>query len=228
MRPVLDHLIDDDHDADECYDCLMAREPVKSECRCGKCCHLLIEVDARDAQREPKITEKCPPILSPPEFGTRAIIGYLLNVEENDYACAFLDRETNLCRIYATRPLICRQFDCDAEGREQLIELGVAGAGGVSQAAQGRVRVSEITIGPVTGVWRPQRPHGLLRYRHGNRTHRSIHQNDMKEFLVEPILDSGVECGPRKPCQSPFAGDFRGQYSAACAVRAFEGAVAAI
>jgi hypothetical protein len=26
---------------------------------------------------------------------------------------------------YETRPLICRLFDCDGEGKEQLIELGV-------------------------------------------------------------------------------------------------------
>jgi Fe-S-cluster containining protein len=39
--------------------------------------------------------------------------------------CVFLDPKTDLCGIYKTRPLVCRLFDCEGEGREQLIELGI-------------------------------------------------------------------------------------------------------
>ena len=79
-----------------------------------------------DAQREPRIREKGSPIFTPPELtqsGERELEGYLLNGE--DLACVFLDQRTNLCTIYETRPLACRLFDCDGEGREQLIELGI-------------------------------------------------------------------------------------------------------
>ncbi len=37
----------------------------------------------------------------------------------------FLDEASNLCTIHETRPLVCRLLDCEGEGREQLIELGV-------------------------------------------------------------------------------------------------------
>lgn len=55
----------------------------------------------------------------------REVIGYVLNSADNEYACTFLDRETNRCTIYETRPLTCRLSDCDNDGREQLIELGI-------------------------------------------------------------------------------------------------------
>ena len=48
----------------------------------------------------------------------------MLNSADNGYACAFLDCPSGLCTIYETRPLICRLFDCDGDGREQMIELG--------------------------------------------------------------------------------------------------------
>jgi Fe-S-cluster containining protein len=122
------HTLDEDgeHDEDACYQCALSRE-VKNDCRCGKCCHLLIEVELEDAEREPKIKEKGLPIYTPPELtrsGKRELSGYLLNVPENGHACAFLDRTTNLCTIHATRPLLCRLFDCDGDGKDQLIELG--------------------------------------------------------------------------------------------------------
>jgi hypothetical protein len=56
--------------------------------------------------------------------GHEELEGYLLNNRE-DLACVFLDRRTNLCSIYDTRPLTCRLFDCDGAGSEQLIELGI-------------------------------------------------------------------------------------------------------
>ena len=51
------------------------------------------------------------------------LIGFLLNSAENGQACAFLDRATNLCGIYETRPLMCRLFACDK--KDELIELGI-------------------------------------------------------------------------------------------------------
>ena len=87
-----------------------------------------MEVELEDAEREPKIKELGLPIYMDAELtesGQRELSGYLLNVQSNEYACAFLDRESNLCKIYPTRPLVCRLFDCQGEGREQLIELGV-------------------------------------------------------------------------------------------------------
>ena len=43
----------------------------------------------------------------------------MLNEEQNQYACRFFDRETRLCTIYDTRPLVCRLFDCDTERTER-------------------------------------------------------------------------------------------------------------
>jgi len=98
------------------------------ECRCGECCRrLLIEVDLDDAEREPRIKELGSPTYTDERLtrsGKRELEGYLLNSRE-DMACVFLDREKNLCTIYETRPFGCRIFDCDREGREQLIELGI-------------------------------------------------------------------------------------------------------
>lgn len=125
-----DHQLDEDgfHDEDECYTCLLSKE-VRSECRCGKCCHLLIEVEVEDAEREPKIREVGSPTFMPAQFtasGQPELTGYILNSKTNGYACAFLDKTTNLCTIHGTRPLICRLFNCDSgEGREQMIELGL-------------------------------------------------------------------------------------------------------
>lgn len=117
---------DGDHDDESCRMCLEG-QTVTGQCRCGQCCRLLIEVDLEDAELEPRIKE-CKPIMAPPELtesGRSELIGYLLNSKRNDYACAFLDRGTNLCTIYETRPLVCRLFDCDGEDRHQLIELGI-------------------------------------------------------------------------------------------------------
>jgi Fe-S-cluster containining protein len=76
---------------------------VHNDCRCGDCCrHLIIEVSTEDAEREPRIKEKGPPIYLPAELtgtGQKELEGYLLNSSENGTACAFLDRATNLCGI---------------------------------------------------------------------------------------------------------------------------------
>jgi hypothetical protein len=118
---------DDIHDEEECEICLLAKAPTCT-CRCGRCCHLLVEVSLADAQREPRIAEKGFPIYAGPELtasGQPELEGYLLNAAEAGYACVFLDQGTNLCTIYDTRPLACRLFDCDGAGRDQLIELGI-------------------------------------------------------------------------------------------------------
>ncbi len=109
---------------------MLASAPTCS-CRCGQCCRaLIIEVSLRDAEREPLIAQRCDPLYEHPSLtssGQRELIGYLLNARKGEsYACVFLDEATNLCTIHETRPLTCRLFDCDGEGREQLIELGVS------------------------------------------------------------------------------------------------------
>jgi Fe-S-cluster containining protein len=123
-----DHQLDEDgeHDPDECYQCLLGKE-VASECRCAACCRrLIIEVGLEDAEREPKIKEHGSPTYTPPELtasGHKELEGYLLN--DADGPCVFLDRRTDLCTIYETRPLVCRLFSCDGEDREKLVELGI-------------------------------------------------------------------------------------------------------
>ena len=116
-----------DHNEDVCYACLLKQEAT-GPCRCGVCCRrLLIEVSVRDAEREPKIRELGSPIYTDARLtasGKPELEGYLLN-SHLDMACVFLDQQTNLCTIHDTRPLTCRLFDCQGEGREQLIELGI-------------------------------------------------------------------------------------------------------
>lgn len=105
-------------DPEECEACLEGYA-IKSDCRCGECCStLIIEASEYDAQREPKIRE----------FGSayRNQLGYLLNGPGGP--CVFFSCDADgrgVCAIYQTRPLACRTFDCDGEGREQLIELGI-------------------------------------------------------------------------------------------------------
>jgi Fe-S-cluster containining protein len=72
----------------------------------------------RDAEREPRIKELCGPIWNTDiEIfeGRKEVGGYLLNSQENGGACAFFDRQTRLCTIHETRPLVCRLFNCDQE-----------------------------------------------------------------------------------------------------------------
>lgn len=105
------------HDPDGCEACL-ASYAVTCECRCGQCCSLLIEATEFDAEREPRIRELGSPF--------RDQLGYLLNGPTG--ACVFLSRDAEgrgICDIYATRPLVCRLFDCDGEDRERLVELGI-------------------------------------------------------------------------------------------------------
>ena len=81
-----------------------------------------------DAEREPKIKERGSPIYLPGDLtksGNPELLGYLLNEEQTGHSCTFLEPSTNLCSIYETRPSACRAFDCDGEGKEQLIQLGI-------------------------------------------------------------------------------------------------------
>lgn len=71
--------------------------------RCGHCCRtLILEASASDAKREPRLRAECLPI--------KDTGGYFLNGFLGDMACRFLDKETNLCSIYPTRPQMCRDF----------------------------------------------------------------------------------------------------------------------
>src|SRR5262249_27310535 len=105
---------------------------LKCECRCGaRCRSLIIEADLQDAEREPRIAERGSPLWVPArstESGETEVEGYLLKGEEGG-ARVFLDEGSNWCTIYETRPLACRLFDCDGEGRQQLIDLGVVTRG---------------------------------------------------------------------------------------------------
>jgi Fe-S-cluster containining protein len=115
------HDVDDEgsHLPDECELCIERSESVSCNCRCGKCCEsLLIEVSLRDAEREPRIKELCGPIWDTDIQlfeGRKEVGGYLLNSRENGGACVFFDRQTRLCTIHETRPLVCRLFNCDIE-----------------------------------------------------------------------------------------------------------------
>jgi Fe-S-cluster containining protein len=116
------HTLDEDgeHDEDACYKCLADRPAIVNVCRCGECCRrLIIEVLLEDAEREPKIKEMGSPLKG---FDGEQI-GYWLNAK--DGPCVFLDRASNRCTIYETRPLLCRLFSCDGEAREELVQLGI-------------------------------------------------------------------------------------------------------
>ena len=106
---------DGDHNPDECELCFENNHAVCNSCRCGNCCQAtIIEVSLRDAEREPRIAAECGGLYDfPDEDGTRQKIGYLLNDKQNRGACHFFDRETRLCTIHPTRPLVCRVFDCN-------------------------------------------------------------------------------------------------------------------
>jgi Fe-S-cluster containining protein len=116
LRPMHpdEHQLDKvgEHDTDECEVCFEQEHAVCSSCRCGRCCAaLLIEVSLRDAEREPRIRQEAGPIYEDYGTETRELIGYLLNGK--DGPCVFLDRQTKLCTIHDTRPLVCRVFNCD-------------------------------------------------------------------------------------------------------------------
>lgn len=125
------HEFDEDgwHDEEACRVCL-EQQTVLNVCRCAECCRrLIIEVDLEDAAREPLIAKQGSPIYTDARLtasGKRELSGYLLNrTGGSDHACVFLDNATSLCTIHPTRPLVCRLFNCEGDGRAQLIELGI-------------------------------------------------------------------------------------------------------
>ena len=108
---------DDDHVPDECRLCLEANHTVENACRCGECCkHLIIEVTAGDASREPLIKVLGRKLRngltgeSPPDDEA----DWLPNGKSGP--CVFLKEE--LCSIHETRPLVCRLFCCDKFKRD--------------------------------------------------------------------------------------------------------------
>jgi Fe-S-cluster containining protein len=85
--------------------------------QCALCCqHLLVEADALDVLREPKIEEYRP-------LGSRAIALPILHatwvLAGPGYPCPFLASDLK-CSIYASRPQVCVRF---AAGSFQCQEL---------------------------------------------------------------------------------------------------------
>lgn len=106
------------HDPDECELCLIQNDVrAKCQCRCGLCReYMIIEATALDARREPKIRERGSIIDEggeiPPDQAD-----WMLN---RGRGCVFFHRDAEgkgICEIYETRPLCCRLFDCDHDGR---------------------------------------------------------------------------------------------------------------
>jgi len=83
---------------------------------CGACCRCFpIFASAADAQREPAIKRETRKVESHLATEDKAYQMHPLPFLES---CAFL-KEDQLCRIYATRPAVCRQFEA---GSPQCIE----------------------------------------------------------------------------------------------------------
>lgn len=76
--------------------------------RCGACCRTFpVLVSCEDAVREPRIKDSG---LVIPEWRKTREYHYQLHPLPFLDACTFLD-EQHLCRIYDTRPCVCRAFD---------------------------------------------------------------------------------------------------------------------
>jgi Fe-S-cluster containining protein len=63
---------------------------------CGKCCHLLVELNAA--------VDDVPAEFVVEHAGVRCM------EQHGDGACVALDRATQLCTIYERRPQVCRDF----------------------------------------------------------------------------------------------------------------------
>ena len=99
--------------------------PVYDCTACGACCRSFpIFASATDALREPRITNEARRL---PEHLADDNQAYQLHPLPFHDACCFL-REDQLCRIYPTRPEVCRRFE---PGSAQCIEArqrqGLAG-----------------------------------------------------------------------------------------------------
>jgi Fe-S-cluster containining protein len=91
---------------------------------CATCCRkLIVGLTAGDLKREPRLRDHAVPMVA---VTRRKLLDYMhkfdcthvLAKRASGAACVFLD-ETNGCTIYATRPDICRAFQC----RASLFEL---------------------------------------------------------------------------------------------------------
>ena len=84
---------------------------------CGACCRCFpIFALESDAEREPKIREagiRCDDFL-----GEKGKVAYRLHPLPFLDTCAFL-KEDQLCRIYESRPEVCRRFE---PGSDQCLE----------------------------------------------------------------------------------------------------------
>jgi Fe-S-cluster containining protein len=114
------HQLDEfgEHGPEECEECLLS-QAVTCRCRCGRCCEsLIIEASLLDGEREPLIAKRAKPLYDD-MTGVKEQIGWLLN--GNDGPCVFFDRQTRLCTIYETRPLVCRLYNCDDGQLEKFL-----------------------------------------------------------------------------------------------------------
>ena len=83
---------------------------------CGACCcSFPIYASKSDAQREPRIRHEA---IKVPEHLQQSDRAYQLHPTPFRDRCAFL-KEDQLCRIYATRPEVCRRFEA---GSAQCLE----------------------------------------------------------------------------------------------------------
>ena len=94
----------------------MAQGP-KYDCEdCGACCcSFPIFASEADAKREPRISNETRRLPQHLADGDKAYQLYPLPFQSR---CAFL-KDDKLCRIYATRPRVCRRFEA---GSAQCIE----------------------------------------------------------------------------------------------------------
>lgn len=103
---------------------------VESVCdRCGACCASFpVYVSAQDAETEPRIKQES---LKLPDWLNDKDWQYQLHPLPFHNTCCFLGKD-NLCKIYATRPCVCRKFEAgspqceEARKRKGLASLQIA------------------------------------------------------------------------------------------------------
>jgi len=94
----------------------MPQETIYDCENCGACCcSFPIYASATDAKREPKIASETTRL---PEHLIQPDRAYQLYPTPFRDRCAFLKKD-KLCRIYGTRPEVCRRFEA---GSPQCIE----------------------------------------------------------------------------------------------------------
>lgn len=90
---------------------------------CGACCRCFpIFASKSDAEREPTIMEEARKLEAHLATEDKAYQLYPLPFHER---CAFL-KEDQLCRIYETRPEVCRRFEAGSEQcKEARARVGI-------------------------------------------------------------------------------------------------------